>query len=127
MPNHHPYPHTDLQEVSSRNQTAAQIMTALARAPLPVQLMWAQVIAALADIDALIDEVTGLRAELTSIRHQRANALAAMRATLAADRDGDDDPLYYVRDELDAQANRSDRLMRPETTHEAATDHTGGQ
>ncbi|WP_132507983.1 hypothetical protein [Nonomuraea diastatica] len=78
-------------------------MAALAQAPLPLRLTWAYVISALDDIDALIDEVTGLRAELSSVRYQRANALAAMRATLAADRDGDDDPLYYVRDELHAQ------------------------
>ncbi|MGW0485002.1 hypothetical protein [Nonomuraea sp. NPDC003214] len=62
-------------------------------------------IAALGDIETLIDEVTGLRAELTSIRHQRANLLAAIRATLAADHDGDDEPLYYVRDELHAQTH----------------------
>ncbi|MEO3889107.1 hypothetical protein [Nonomuraea sp. B5E05] len=60
-------------------------------------------IAALDDIDTVIDEVTGLRAELASVRYQRANLLAAIRATLAAHHDGDDDPLYYVRDELHAQ------------------------
>ena len=34
-----------------------------------------------------------------------ANALAAMRATLAAQRDGEADPLYYLRDELQAAQN----------------------
>lgn len=105
MPNRHPYPHIDLQEVANRNYTAAQLLAALTRDPLPLLPIWAHVIAALDDIESLIDEVTGLRAELASIRHQRANALAAMRATLAANRDGDDDPLYYVRDELHAQTH----------------------
>ncbi|MGI5284873.1 hypothetical protein ACQEVF_16250 [Nonomuraea polychroma] len=103
MPNLHPYPHTDLQEVAHRNSTAAQLLAALTRDPLPLLPVWAHVIAALDDIESLIDEVTGLRAELASIRYQRANLLAAIRATLAADRDGDHDPLYYVRDELHAQ------------------------
>ncbi|MEU7746834.1 hypothetical protein [Nonomuraea sp. NPDC049158] len=105
MPNRHPYPHTDLQEVATRNNTAAQLLAALTRDPLPLLPIWAYVISALDDIEALIDEITGLRAELASIRHQRANLLAAIRATLAAERDGDDDPLYYVRDELHAQTH----------------------
>ena len=32
-----------------------------------------------------------------------ANLLAAMRASITAHTDGEPDPLYYVRDELDAQ------------------------
>ncbi|MGP3965924.1 hypothetical protein ACTWPT_59285 [Nonomuraea sp. 3N208] len=105
MTHRHPYPHTDLQEVAHRNTTAAQLLAALTRDPLPLLPIWTHVIAALDDIETLIDEVTGLRAELASIRYQRANLLAAIRATLAADHDGDDDPLYYVRDELHAQAH----------------------
>jgi septal ring factor EnvC (AmiA/AmiB activator) len=105
MTQHHPYPYTDLQEVAHRNNIAAQLLAALTRNPLPLLPVWAHVIAALDDIETLIDEVTGLRAELASIRYQRANLLAAIRATLAADRDGDDDPLYYVRDELQAQTH----------------------
>jgi hypothetical protein len=37
----------------------------------------------------------------------RANGLAAMRATIGAQRDGEPDPLYYIRDELTAPQNRS--------------------
>ncbi|GGT00545.1 hypothetical protein GCM10010156_68290 [Planobispora rosea] len=105
MPHRHPYPHTDLQEVASRNTTAAQLLAALTQEPLPLLPVWAHVIAALDDIEALIDEITGLRAELASVRYQRANLRAAIRATLAADHDGDDDPLYYIRDELHAQSS----------------------
>ncbi|MFI9597070.1 hypothetical protein [Nonomuraea sp. NPDC052265] len=109
MTHRHPYPHTDLQEVAHRNTTAAQLLAALTQDPLPLLPVWAHVIAALDDIETLIDEITGLRAELALIRHQRANLLAAIRATLAAHHDGDDDPLYYVRDELHAQTSGEGR------------------
>lgn len=109
MPNRHPYPHTDLQEAAHRNITAAQLVTALARHFPPLLPVWGRVIAALNDIETLIDEVTGLRAELAGIRHQRANLLAAIRATLAAHHEGDDDPLYYIRDELHAQTHPGSR------------------
>jgi hypothetical protein len=33
----------------------------------------------------------------------RANLLAAMRATMAAHADGEPDPLWYVRDALDSE------------------------
>jgi hypothetical protein len=42
------------------------------------------------------------------------NLIAAARATLAAQRDGESDPLYYLRDELHAQGHLSD------------ADHQGG-
>jgi hypothetical protein len=35
------------------------------------------------------------------VRLDRANLLAAIRATLAADAEGEPDPLGYLRDELD--------------------------
>ena len=35
------------------------------------------------------------------------HALAAMRATISAQRDGEADPLYYLCDELSAPENRS--------------------
>ena len=42
-----------------------------------------------------------LAAELAATRLDRANLIAAMRAALAADADGERDPLSYLRDELD--------------------------
>ncbi|SHN46923.1 hypothetical protein [Cryptosporangium aurantiacum] len=48
------------------------------------------------------DENTRLRAALTETRLRYAFLLAAARSTLAADRDGEPDPLYYLRDELSA-------------------------
>ena len=47
-------------------------------------------------------EVTRLSADLAAARLWHANALAAMRATIGAQRDGEADPLYYLRDELNA-------------------------
>ena len=61
---------------------------------------------ALADVPAVLAELQRARAELEAARLDRANLLAAMRATLAAHADGEADPLYYLRDELDARQER---------------------
>lgn len=45
-------------------------------------------------------EVTRLRRSLAAVRLSYADLLAAARATVAADRDGDPNPLEYLRDEL---------------------------
>lgn len=46
--------------------------------------------------------IARLSADLKSARLDRANLLAAMRAALAAHADGEPDPLFYLRDELNA-------------------------
>jgi hypothetical protein len=38
---------------------------------------------------------------LEAVRRNRANLLAAIRATFTADAEGEPDPLGYLRDELD--------------------------
>jgi hypothetical protein len=58
--------------------------------------------AALADLPAALSDLRRARAELEAVRLDRANLVAAIRATLAADAAGDPDPLWYLRDELDA-------------------------
>lgn len=61
----------------------------------------AQVITPLtADTRALLIEVIRLEEELAGARLESANRLAAMRATLGADQDGETDPLAYLRWEL---------------------------
>jgi hypothetical protein len=50
--------------------------------------------------DALLDEVLRLRVLLAVTRLHYANLLAAARATLGAAEDSEDDPLFYLRDEL---------------------------
>ena len=69
---------------------------------------WQHIETALADARDLATEVTRLSADLATARLWHANALAAMRATISAQRDGEADPLYYLRDELSAPQNRSE-------------------
>ena len=62
----------------------------------------------LSHVSAMGAVIARLSAELAATRMDRANLLAAMRATLAADADGEADPLYYIRDEIEARQSRSD-------------------
>jgi hypothetical protein len=52
------------------------------------------------DIPALVSEVDRLYALLVLARRRYADLAAAARATLAAESDGERDPLAYLRDEL---------------------------
>ena len=62
--------------------------------------IWQYIDTALVDAPTLSAEVTRLRAELDHTRLDRANLLAAARATIGAYLDGESDPLSYLRDEL---------------------------
>ncbi len=53
---------------------------------------------ALADIPVLLAEIDRLSRLLSRTRWNFAELLAAARATLAADHDGEADPLGYIRD-----------------------------
>ena len=79
----------DLQEVASRHDDAVSAMGTLARA--------------LDTIPLLCAEVGRLRARLARTLANLHNLIAAARATLSAHADGEDDALYYLRDELEAQ------------------------
>jgi hypothetical protein len=83
------YPDADLQEVARRHDSAASAMGILARA--------------LDTIPLLCAEIGRLRARLARTLTDLHNLVAASRATLGADADGEPDPMYYLRDELDAQ------------------------
>jgi hypothetical protein len=80
---------TDLQEAANRHDTATAIVDTLSRA--------------LDTIPFLSAEITRLRRRLATTLHDLNNLLAAARATLSAHADGEEDPLYYLRDELTAQ------------------------
>ncbi|HXL89454.1 MAG TPA: hypothetical protein VN969_10850 [Streptosporangiaceae bacterium] len=54
-------------------------------------------------IPILATQVGRLRERLTRALTDLGNLTAAARATLGAQRDGETDPLYYLRDELQAQ------------------------
>ena len=102
-----PEPRLGLPEMYARNDHARRIIAAAASV-LPVTFeLWSQVDSALADLPALGAVIARLEAELADTRMDRANLIAAMRATLAAYADGESDPLYYLRDELDARQARS--------------------
>ena len=107
MPNNAPYSAIDMSEVMSRNQVARDIVSGFASAAPTLSVAWDHIRAALADARDLATEVTRLSAELAVARLWHANALAAMRATIGAQRDGEPDPLYYIRDELSAPQNVS--------------------
>jgi hypothetical protein len=103
MSNPHPHNRADLDQIAARNQAARRIIAGFS-AEMPVLAeFWRNLDTALADSLALCAEVTRLRIELAATRMDRANLLAAMRATTAAHTDGELDPLSYIRDELSAR------------------------
>ena len=55
---------------------------------------------AVADIPVMLTEIGRLSQLLTHARWDFANLLAAARATLDAERDGEPDPLSYLRDQV---------------------------
>jgi len=107
MRNARPYSSIDIPEVINRNSAARDIVAGFATATPTLSPAWQTVAAALADVRDLAAEVAQLSAELAAARLDLANALAAMRATLDAESDGETDPLYYLRDELQTAQNAS--------------------
>jgi hypothetical protein len=85
------YPDADLQEIATRHDSATSALGTLARA--------------LDTIPLLCAEVARLRTRLARTLTDLHTLIAAARATLGAHADGEDDPLYYLRDELDAQGH----------------------
>lgn len=102
-----PYPplteRPDLQEAISRNDHARRIVTGFSRATPALADLWQQIDHSLSDVPVLIAGITRLDGQLHAVRLDRANLAAAGRATLAADRDGDPNPLSFLRAELAAQ------------------------
>jgi DNA-binding transcriptional regulator YiaG len=92
-------PDTDLQEVANRHDTATAVIDTLGRA--------------LDTIPLLSAEIARLRRRLAASLSDFNNLLAAARATLSAHADGEEDPLYYLRDELQAQGQ-----LRTEQHHQ---------
>jgi hypothetical protein len=75
---------------------------------------------ALADVPVLLAEIERLRSLLSLARAAHANLLAAARAAVAADHDGEHDPLWYVRDELAARAQLTPRWAQAAPGREEA-------
>lgn len=102
----------NLQEVTTRADSAQHVIVGFSRATPNLADLWQQVTHALSDIPLLAAEITRLGSQLTQVRLDRANLAAAGRAALAAWHDGEPDPLSYLRDELAAQGFGTRR--RPE-------------
>lgn len=103
MPNTFRSTRVDLQEVTTRNETARQIIAGFATATPTMTEVWQHLDTALADTPILCTEVVRLLAELAGLHRDHADLLAAARATVAADGDAETDPLFYLRDELSAR------------------------
>ena len=91
---------TDLQEVANRHDTATAVIDTLGRA--------------LDTIPLLSDEITRLRQRRAASLNDLNNLLAAAKATLSAHADGEEDPLFYLRDELTAQGQLRAKQRRQE-------------
>jgi hypothetical protein len=92
-------PDTDLQEAANRHDTATAVVDTIARA--------------LDTIPLLSAEISRIRRRLATVLSDFNNLVAAAKATLSAHADGEDDPLYYLRDELTAQGQ-----LRAEQRHQ---------
>ena len=92
---------TSAAEITTRNDIARDIIAGFAAVTPTLAGVFRLIDSALADLPAAFADLRRARAELEAVRLDRANLLAAMRATLAADAEGEPDPLGYLRDELD--------------------------
>lgn len=110
MPNTLPDSSIDLQEVANRNDAARHIIAGFSSAMPTLADIWRHLESALDDTPVLSAEITRLTAELHDARLDRANLLAAARATLSASLEGQSDPLSYLRDELTASPGERERL-----------------
>lgn len=90
MTSNAPRPTLDKEAVSHHLSTAMRRRTPAA--------LWT----ALMDIPVLLAEHQRLSSLLTVARTEFANLLAAARATIHAEDDGEPDPLSYLRDEIGA-------------------------
>ena len=94
-------------EITTRNDICRDIIAGFAAVTPSLTGVWRILDQSLADLPAVLAELSRARTELQAVRLDRANLLAAMHATIAAQADGEADPLYYLRDELEARQERS--------------------
>ena len=89
-------------EITTRNDIARDIIAGFAAVTPTLAGVFRLIDTALADLPVVLADLGRARAQLEAVRLDRANLLAAIRATLAADAEGECDPLGYLRDELDS-------------------------
>ena len=90
-------------QITTRNDIARDIIAGFAAVTPTLAGIFRFIDQSLADLPSALADLGRARAELEAVRLDRANLLAAIRACLAADADGEPDPLGYLRDELDGQ------------------------
>jgi len=112
VPDRSPNTTINLPQIQLRNDAARRILAGFAAGMPTLSGIWRDLVTALDDTVSLSAEITRLSAELQAARLDRANLLAAMRATIAAERAGEADPLWYLRDELNARQTRSEDARR---------------
>lgn len=95
------------QKIMTRNDIARDIIAGFASVTPTLAGVFRFIDTALADVPTVLADLRQERAGLEAARLEAANLLAAMRATIAAHADGEADPLYYIRDELEAAHERS--------------------
>jgi hypothetical protein len=98
--------------MTMRNDVARDIIAGFAAVTPHMAGIYRLLDQALADLPAILAELGRTRAELEAVRLDRANLLAAIRATVAADVEGEPDPLGYLRDELDTTEAPADTRRR---------------
>jgi hypothetical protein len=113
VPETRPTSTINLREVNARADSAQHVITGFSRVIPNLADLWQQVTHSLSDIPILIGEIDRLGSELAIVRLDRANLAAAGRASLAAYRVGEPDPLLYLRDELDTQGFTASQRGRP--------------
>ncbi len=99
--------------ITTRNDIARDIIAGFPAVTPTLAGMWQLIDAALADLPAALADLGRALADLEAVRLDRANLLAAIRATLAADAEGEPDPLGYLRDELDSTDTPASTRRRP--------------
>jgi hypothetical protein len=100
-------------ELTTRNDIARDMIAGFAAVTPTLAGMWRLIDAALADLPAALAELGRTRNVLEAVRLDRANLLAAIGATLAADAEGEPHPLGYLRDELDSTDAPAETRRRP--------------
>jgi hypothetical protein len=85
------YSDADLQEATTRHDDALSVIRPITNA--------------LSIIPPLCAEIRQLRRRLAATLNDWHDLIAAAKATLGAHADGEPDPFYYLRDELEAQGH----------------------
>ncbi|NAS22394.1 hypothetical protein GT755_11945 [Herbidospora sp. NEAU-GS84] len=95
----------DLQEARARHRQALDLIASRPRLRGMLQLTedGRTVMSVLNLIPVLCAEIERLSRRIDALRLDHANLTAAAHATLSAHREGEPDPLYYLRDELSAE------------------------